>query len=299
MPLKETTIADFLSHLQYERGLSPATVAAYKSDLRDFLTFYCKAEFDAVEADREEILNYLETLKDAGFSDTTICRRLVTIKTFYKYLWKEKVILKDETDMMSSPRLWRLLPQFLTVEEVEKLLRFFSEQTPLTIRNRTIVEFMYSCGLRVSELTNLKSEDIRLDESLLLIRQSKGKKDRFIPFGSTARKLLLEYVNKARPYLLKLDPDCPYFFLSKNGRKLNRERIWTIINSTSKMCGIKKSVHPHTLRHSFATHLLFNGADLRVIQEMLGHSDLATTQIYTHVDSRQISETHQQFHPRH
>lgn len=299
MQIDDKIINNFLAHLQYEKGLGKATVSAYRSDLADFITFYNKAGFNILDSNRENILNYLETLKDADYSVTTLCRRLVTIKTFYQFLFNERVTESDETDMMNSPKLWRMLPEFLTVEEVEKLIRYFNDKTPLVLRNRTIIEFMYSCGLRVSEVINLKLEDIKITENLLLIKQSKGRKDRFVPFGSKAQELLKEYLNQARINLLKFDPDIPYLFISRNGRKLDRERIWTIVKNASKMCGIKKNVHPHTLRHSFATHLLFNGADLRVIQEMLGHSDLATTQIYTHVDNRQVSETHQLFHPRH
>ncbi len=289
----------FSAFLRYEKGLSTATVAAYLADLEDFHFFCKRVKVSPIQANRQEILNYLETIKDAGYTSATICRRLVTLKTFFKYLATEKIIQEDETDMMEAPKLWRILPDFLTLDEVEKLISYFHENTTLVLRNRTIIEFMYSCGLRVSEVISLKLEDIKTEKKLLLIKDSKGSKDRFVPYGSNAGELLNRYLVESRICLLKGDLDIPYLFLSKNGRKLTRDRIWTIIKNGAKMCGIKKNVHPHTLRHSFATHLLFNGADLRVIQEMLGHSDLSTTQIYTHVDSRKIVEAHRSFHPRH
>lgn len=289
----------FAAYLKYEKGLSKATVSAYMADLDDFKYFCKKRKISPIGTNRQEILNYLEIIKDAGLTTSTICRRLVTIKTFYKYLVLEKIVGEDETDMMESPKLWKLLPDFLTLEEVEKIISYFHENDPLAIRNQAMIELMYSCGLRVSELLSLKIEDINTEKKLLLIKNSKGGKDRFVPYGNRASELITKYQNESRTTLLKTDPEIPYLFVSKNGLKLTRERIWTIIKTATKMCGIKKNVHPHTLRHSFATHLLFNGADLRVIQEMLGHADLATTQIYTHIDSTKVLEAHRSFHPRH
>jgi integrase/recombinase XerD len=200
---------------------------------------------------------------------------------------------------MDSPKLWRLLPDFLSTEEIEKILRIFpaTGKDPLIFRNRTILEVMYACGLRASETANLRIDSLHADDEILRVT-GKGNKERIVPIGRTARKLVERYISEIRPQLNPAKQEKPILFLSKNGRPLDRERIWGIVKEAARLAGINKNIHPHTLRHSFASHLLENGADLRIIQEMLGHADISTTQIYTHIDQKRLLSVHKQFHPR-
>ncbi len=292
-------IADYATYLQYERGLSKISVKAYLSDINHYQEFLIKAGVKSLlHADREDILYYLETMKDAKFSSATTCRHLVAIKSLYRFCHQENIIAKDPTELMESPKLSKVLPDFIELDFVEKLIHYFNDSDPLTIRNRAIVEIMYSSGLRVSEVLNLKMEHIKFEQKLILVKNSKRNKDRFVPFGEQALKCFQNYLNNSRPILMKNEKE-ESFFLSKNGLKLTRQRLWEMIRTAAKMVGIKQKVYPHILRHSFATHLIFNGADLRIIQEMLGHASLATTQIYTHLNSQEILNAHKSFHPRH
>jgi integrase/recombinase XerD len=216
----------------------------------------------------------------------------------FRFLFQEKLIPKDITDVMDSPKLWQLLPDFLSAKEVTMLLNAFSARSkdPLIYRNRTILEVMYACGLRVSECASLNLGSVNFDDETVRVK-GKGSKERLVPIGKTALRMIDRYMTEMRPQLLK-NPMEATLFLSKSGKKLNREWIWNIVKEAAKLAGIRKNIHPHTLRHSFASHLLENGADLRVIQEMLGHADISTTQIYTHVDQQRLLNIHKMFHPR-
>jgi integrase/recombinase XerD len=283
-----------------EKGLSRNTVSAYTSDIRFFIE-YLKANGinDFAKVTRNDILFFLEDSSDKGIESASLARRLVSIKVFYKYLFQEKIVKTDITDIMTSPKLWRLLPDFLTPNEIDVLLQVYSNKAKdlLTLRNRTILELMYSCGLRVSETVNLCIDDLRFDEGIIRVT-GKGNKERIVPIGLPAERLLQKYLANVRPELLKGNFDESVVFLSNHGKRLDRERVWGIVKETAKLAGIKKNIHPHTLRHSFASHLLANGADLRVIQEMLGHADISTTQIYTHVEQDRLKNVLLQFHPR-
>ena len=282
-----------------EKGLSPNSVSAYNSDLRDFVVFLTKTNHSSfVGVTRDDILKYLAECKDRGMESTSLARRLVSIKVLFRYLFQEKIINTDITDVMDSPKLWRLLPDFLSFDEIESILKVFPDtgKDPLVFRNRTLLEVMYACGLRVSEAANLRTENILSDQAILRVT-GKGNKERIIPIGRKALDLLEKYVREIRPQLVVSATE-PTVFLSKNGKPLNRERIWAIVKETAIKAGINKNIYPHTLRHSFASHLLENGADLRIIQEMLGHADISTTQIYTHVDQKRLLNVHKQFHPR-
>ncbi|MCP3966847.1 MAG: site-specific tyrosine recombinase XerD [Lentisphaerae bacterium] len=296
--LKDKLI-DFLGYLSLERGLSKNTVSAYHSDLDDFTDWLKKEGLtDYASVRRDIILDYLGELKDIGMEPATLARRLVSIKIFFRYLCQEKVITKDITDVMDSPKLWKLLPDFLSTDEIDRLLKAFPSRAKdlLLFRNRTILEMMYACGLRVSETAGLNLSSINFDDETVRVK-GKGKKERIVPIGKTALRFVNRYLDEIRPQLVK-NPMEASLFLSKSGRKLNREWIWKVVKEAAKLAGINKNIHPHTLRHSFASHLLENGADLRVIQEMLGHADISTTQIYTHIDQRRILKVHKQFHPR-
>jgi integrase/recombinase XerD len=293
-------LKQFAGYVLMEKGLSQNTVSAYTSDINFFLDFLKKNGIENFSnITRDDILYYLEDCSDQGMESASLARRLVSIKIFFRYLFQEKIISNDITDVMDSPKLWRLLPEFLTMEEVDALLKAYSNKSRdlLIIRNRTILEIMYACGLRVSETVNLKLDCLRFDEAIIRVF-GKGNKERIIPLGIPAQRIMLRYIEKIRPYLLKDNPEESFVFLSKNGKKLTRKRIWGIVKEAGKIAGIQKNIHPHTIRHSFASHLLANGADLRIIQEMLGHSDISTTQIYTHIENSKLKSVFKQFHPR-
>jgi integrase/recombinase XerD len=293
-------LKQFAGYVLMEKGLSQNTVSAYTSDINFFLDFLKKNKIENfLNVTRDDILYYLEECSDDGMESASLARRLVSIKIFFRYLFQEKIISNDITDVMDSPKLWRLLPEFLTIEEVDALLKAYSNKSRdlLIIRNRTILEIMYACGLRVSETVNLKLNNLRFDEAIIRIF-GKGDKERIIPLGIPAQRIMLRYIEKIRPYLLKDNPEESFVFLSKNGKILTRKRIWGIVKEAGKIAGIQKNIHPHTIRHSFASHLLANGADLRIIQEMLGHSDISTTQIYTHIENNKLKSVFKQFHPR-
>ena len=245
---------------------------------------------------RDDIIDYLSDCKDRGMEVATLARRLVAIKVFFRYLFQERIIGADITDVMDSPKLWRILPEFMSTAEVDAFLNAFSANSkdPLTLRNRCILEMMYACGLRVSETACLKLGSLNFDEDIVRVF-GKGSKERIVPMGRTAVGILRRYLEKSRPELIS-SPEEPMLFVSNRGKPLNRERIWAVVKDAAKIAGIKKNIHPHTLRHSFASHLLENGADLRIIQEM--HADISTTQIYTHVDQQRLLSVHKKFHPR-
>ena len=295
----EQTLAQFTGYLSIERGCSRNTVVSYRADLEDFIAYLRGRGISSFSgADRDVITDYLGACRDRGLESSSIARRLVAIKVFFRYLFQERLVDCDVTDVMSSPKLWRILPDFLTPAEVDALIGAYPKNAkdPLTVRNRCILEMLYSSGLRVSECASLKNGCVRFDEGLVRVF-GKGSKERLVPMGRAALNALKTYVEKARPLLVK-EKDPPALFLSYRGEALDRERIWQVVKEAARIAGIAKSIHPHTLRHSFASHLLENGADLRAIQEMLGHADISTTQIYTHIDSRRLLAVHKKFHPR-
>lgn len=295
----ERILQHFLGYVSLERGLSVNSADAYGSDLHDFIG-YLKENGIAgfTDVTRDTILDYLAFCKERGMESSTLARRLVAVKVFFRYLANERIIAQDITDVMDSPKLWRILPEFMSTQEVEALLNAYPvrSEDPLTFRNRCILELMYACGLRVSETADLRVGSINFDEKIVRAC-GKGSKERIVPIGHVAEDLIRRYLGTVRPMLLKNSSETA-LFLSNHGRKLDRIRIWGIVKQAADIAGIRKNIHPHTLRHSFASHLLENGADLRVIQEMLGHADISTTQIYTHIDQRRLLSVHKKFHPR-
>lgn len=289
----------FVQYLTVERGLSTNTVKAYSGDiaaLSDYLQSRHIVSWNT--PDREILLDFLDFLRDRDMETSSIARHLTAIKMFYRYLAGEKLVDRDPTALMDSPKLWRILPDYLSVDEVSRLLNAFpADGEALDIRNRVMIHLLYASGLRVSELTSLKIADINFEDSLIRVK-GKGSKERIVPVASRVLRMILRYIRGAREELTALIPMSPYLFISNHSRKLDRERIWGIIKDGAFRAGITKNIHPHTLRHSFASHLLANGADLRAIQEMLGHADIATTEIYTHVDRGHLTAIHHKFHPR-
>lgn len=295
----DTYIRYFVQYMTVERGLSENTVKAYAGDLvslADFLQNNSSVNWRV--PDREILLDFLDFLRNEGMESTSIARHLTAMRMFYRYLYSEKLIDYDPTMLLDSPKLWRVLPDFLSLSEVDALLEVFPDNgDALSIRNRTMLHLLYASGLRVSELTGLTLTNVNFENSLLRVK-GKGSKERIVPVASGVLKLLRKYIQVARQELVYRDPLSPYIFVSHHSKKLNRERIWAIIKDAAWNAGITKNIYPHILRHSFASHLLANGADLRAIQEMLGHADIGTTEIYTHVDRSRLMAVHHKFHPR-
>ena len=290
-------LGDFKAYLLMERGLSKETIYAYMHDMEAVAAFFQKeGVLSPADVTRDLILDELEDYHSSGHEPGSIARRLVAIKVFFRYLCLEKILDSNITEIMESPRLWRIIPDFLSVQEVDRLLASYDGGDHFSIRNRAIMELLYASGLRASEICNLRVDGVDFNRAVLRVI---GKRDneRSVPFGSSAWKYMSEYCEKARPLLDKTGK-AVNFFLSKNGKPLNRCEIWGIVKKAAQASGISKNIYPHLLRHSFATHLLNNGADLRVIQELLGHSSIATTQIYMHTDFNRLEQTHHRFHPR-
>ena len=290
-------LEQFIGYAALERGLADSTIDAYLHDLRAFVGFLsAHGRGHPAAVTRPDILDFLEQSHDAGLGPNSIARRLVAVKVFYRYLYQERVITTDVTHVMEGPRLWRILPGFLSVAEVDALLKAYRKRDPLEHRNRAILETLYATGMRVSELAGLRLAGLKFDQEIVRVT-GKGNKERIVPIGRPARAVLTSYLNEARP-LLDKQGNATHVFLSVNGRTLTRARIWAAVKEAARRARLDKNVFPHMLRHSFASHLLAGGADLRVIQEMLGHADISTTQVYTHVDKQRLAEIHRQFHPR-
>lgn len=289
-----------MQYLVTERGLARNSVSAYESDIESLIAYLQSLKIASFgEVTRTQLVDYLADGRERGLETATVARHLVSIKLLFRFLAGEKLIASDEAALMDSPKLWRLLPDFLSPAEVDALLAVFPDdgKDPLLLRNRAIMELLYSSGLRVSELAGLPLSAVDFDTEMLRV-VGKGSKTRIVPAGRVALRLLRRYLELARPLLAAKKPSAPQLFLSRTGRKLTREWIWTMVKTAAREAGIEKNVHPHTLRHSFASHLLANGADLRVIQEMLGHADIATTELYTHIDRGRLAAVHRKFHPR-
>ena len=298
--MMEHNLQHFLQYLVSERGLARHSVDAYRADLEDFIDYLrARGVSSFAGADRAMLVDYLGDCRDAGMETATVARRLVSIKLLFRFLTDEKLLERDESRVMDSPKLWRILPDFLSAEEVAALIGVFSDRSgdALELRNRAIMELLFSSGLRVSEIASLPLSAVDFDTEIVRVT-GKGFKTRVVPVGKIALQLLRRYLEAARPELAEKNPRAAELFLSRNGRRLDRERIWGIVKEAALLAGISKNVHPHTLRHSFASHLLENGADLRVIQEMLGHADISTTEIYTHIDKSRLAAIHRKFHPR-
>ncbi len=288
---------EFLNYLSVERGLSKNTILAYRRDLNKYIEFLERRKVGSIEnVTRRMISSYLLELKDGGLSANSISRNLVAIKVFHRFLAAEGYIKDDVTSVIESPRLWKRLPEVLTTKEVESLLIQPDLTKWIGIRDRAILELMYATGVRVEEAANLRSSDLNMEVGFIRCR-GKGGKERIVPLGREAVRAIKRYLEKVRPKLRRGD-DPEALFLSKLGRKLSRQVLWKLIKKYAFCARLRKTITPHTLRHSFATHLLERGADLRVIQELLGHADVSSTQIYTHVDKDRLKSIHHKYHPR-
>ena len=299
--LLQRDITAFGQFLVLERGLARNTRSAYETDISSAAAYL--SEVLHVKSwgtvDREMLLDYLDDLRFKGCESSTIARHLISLKMFFRYLKSEELIPADITEVMESPRLWKILPDFLSEQEVLALLKAFPAKSddPLVVRNRTILELLYASGLRVSEAASLPLTAVDMEQELLRVT-GKGSKTRIVPVGRPALRQLKYYLDFVRPLLAEKNPSEPAVFLSYRGKPLERERLWQVVKLAANLAGISKNIHPHTLRHSFASHLLAHGADLRTIQEMLGHANIATTEIYTHIDRSKLLSVHRKFHPR-
>jgi len=287
----------FLDYLALERGLSENTRMAYAADLRSFLAFLGRRRVALLnQVRRADILAYLTEEKDRGLNTNSLARRLVALKMFFRFLQQEALLSRNVAEAMSSPRLWKLLPGTLSEKEVDALLAAPRRNRRLGLRDQAVLETFYGSGLRVSELAGLRLEDLHLDEGYLRC-VGKGNKERVVPLGKKARDCIQPYLAELRPQLAR-QQETQTLYLTRQGKPFSRKGLWKMIKAYARVAGITKKVSPHTLRHSFASHLLAHGAPLRIIQEMLGHADIMTTQIYTHVDPSRLKSVHSQFHPR-
>lgn len=291
-------IEDFLHYIIVEKGLAENTIESYRRDLTKYTQYLINVEqlSSLDDVNRIVIMNYLYFLREQGRASTTIARTIASIRSFHQFLLREKETTGDPSVHIETPKQDRRLPKVLSFHEVESLLAAPNGNTPFDYRNKAMLELLYATGMRVSELCSLKLQDIHL--SMGFIRcVGKGSKERIIPIGTVSNDALNKYIYFARPSLVK-KKNHDFVFVNHHGESLSRQGFWKILKKISKEAHIDKELTPHTLRHSFATHLLENGADLRAVQEMLGHVDISTTQIYTHVTKTRLKEVYSNFHPR-
>lgn len=291
-------LEEYCSLLKLEKNLSENTVASYKNDISAFINFIEKNKInDFSKIKYGNISSFFKKLNEKELTGTTAAHYYSSLKGFFKYLLQNNYIKENPMEKINAPKLSRSLPQVLSIIEIDRMLSQPDCNDKLGIRDKALLELFYACGLRVSELINLKISSLFFDEEIIRVF-GKGSKERLVPIGKSALKCISDYLRRSRPLLEKKMKSENYLFLNTRGTKLSRMGVWKIVEKYAKEAGIKKEVHPHTFRHSFATHLLEGGADLRAVQEMLGHADISTTQIYTHIDREYIKQEHKQFHPR-
>ncbi len=285
---------EYLEHLIVVKGLSNNSVSSYQGDIEKFLIFLKKKRASLSLADEDILFLYFLTLRQQGISNKTLTRHLSALRGFFDYLCLKKVIETNPARLFDGPKLSRSLPAVLSIEEVKKLLSTPNTNTKLGFRDRAMMEVMYAAGLRVSEVCNLSLFDLDFQTGLIRIR-GKGDRDRIVPIHIHAQRFLHEYICVHRK---TFSPRVENVFLNRSGKQLTRQGIWKIIKKYAREAGIKKNISPHTLRHCFATHLLEGGADLRSVQILLGHADISTTEIYTHVQTQRLIDIHNKCHPR-
>lgn len=297
MSVINNLIEDYLHYLTVERGLSKNTVMSYRNDLIQFASFLQKQQISSFNnVKRQTVIDFMQQETTQKKATSSIVRSVTSLRKFFQYLMEEERILQDPMQLIDAPKRKEHLPEVLSTKEVEKLLNSPDTEKKLGLRNRAILEVMYATGLRVSEIVNLQLANLHLSMGLIQTL-GKGSKERIVPIGDQAIKWVERYLQTARPELLGRQRSS-YLFLNNHGRQLTRQGIWKNLKAEVKKAGINKNVTPHTLRHSFATHILENGADLRIVQELLGHADIATTQIYTHLSKKRLADIYQRYHPR-
>src|SRR5690625_3575157 len=294
----QDALEDFLHHLRIERGLAENTLISYRRDLQRYMQYLIKEqEFNKwKDVQRYDIVAFLHRIKESGKSTATISRTISSIRSFHQFLIRDQLVQHDASMYIETPKPERLLPSIISSEEVDKLLDI-KERTPLALRNKAMLELLYATGLRVTELVTLNVSDLHLTMGFVRCL-GKGSKERIVPLGNVAKDAVEVYLSNARSRLVKRNSNENVLFVNQHGRPLTRQGFWKVLKALARNAGIKQTITPHTLRHSFATHLLENGADLRAVQEMLGHADISTTQIYTHVTKARLKDIYQTHHPR-
>jgi len=309
-------ITTFLDYLSVERGLSSNTIVSYRKDLEFYIDFLTRRHIDNLsKITKNDITNFMLAQKDKGISTNSVVRRLAAIRMFHRFLAREKILKNDPSDLIDSPKLWKKIPDTLSLNEVNALLAQPDIRNKQGLRDKAILETLYATGMRVSEAVNLKVDSVNLDIGFLRCI-GKGNKERIIPLGTKAISSIKKYLEASRPHLLNpvrntkalqrqdkisngvKKKESEFLFLNRFGKKISRQSLWKLVKKYANQARIKKPMRPHILRHSFATHLLERGADLRSVQEMLGHSNISTTQIYTHINKDRLKTIHRMFHPR-
>ena len=293
----EQLLDQFLHYLIVEKGLSKNTIDAYSHGLTRFLSHLREQGIQEIqEAGKFHIRGFLLTLRRKNLNTKSIVRDLVAVRAFFRFLIQEGILESNPVEELESPKVARTLPEILTLKEIEQILEQPNLQTPLGIRDRAMLETLYATGMRVSELTQLPTHQVNLEGGYVLV-YGKGSKERIIPLGGEAMKWVSAYLKTARRILSK-GKESPFLFVNRSGRGMTRQRFWKSLKEYARRAGLRKRITPHLLRHSFASHLLERGADLRSVQMMLGHVDISTTQIYTHVAGERLKKIHKQYHPR-
>ncbi len=293
----DNLVDQYINYLLVEKGLSDNTIESYSSDLALYLEFLKKNGIKNIsDAGTAVMLKHLAALRDAGLGAKSRTRHLVTLRGFYRFLMQEKIVKHNPSKIINLPKSVLKLPDVLSVEEVKKLLDICDTKKPKGIRDAAMIELLYAAGLRVSELVNVKLQNVNMEAGFVRVF-GKGSKERVVPIGLYAKEKIDYYIKNSRPLLLKNEVS-QYLFIARAGKPMTRQGFWKQLKKYGQAAGIKKRVTPHSLRHSFASHLLEGGADLRAVQVMLGHVDISTTQIYTHVAKKHLKEMHEKYHPR-
>jgi integrase/recombinase XerD len=299
MESTQFALEDYLHFLKIERQLAANTIISYRRDLTDYIEFIENSKIESIDAvTRQNIISYLQVMNDEGKSARTVSRHISSIRSFHQFLLREKVTTSDPTVHIELPKIEQKLPRVLSLDEVGRLIDAPDQSKPQGVRDAALLEVLYGTGMRVSELINLDLDNIHLTMGFVRVF-GKGGKERIIPLGNKAIQACTNYVNEARPnFTQKLKGSQDALFLNMRGGRLTRQGCWKLLKAHALSVNIQKKMTPHILRHSFATHLIENGADLRAVQEMLGHADISTTQIYTHVSRSRLKEVYVKFHPR-
>lgn len=294
-----TALQQFDSYLRLERSMSEHTLAAYTADVRKFVQYLQLRDtpLSPLHVQADDVSHFAYWLSDLGLEASSQARILLGLRAFYRFLLLEDLREDDPTERLEMPRLRSALPEVLSIDEVQRLLQSISTDTPLGLRNRAIVETLYACGLRVSELVQLRCHDLSLPAGFLKVR-GKGRKERFVPIGPEPARVLQRYLDEVRPLLPLQSGHEAFVFLNRRGARMTRVMIFLLVKKLAYQAGITKKISPHTFRHSFATHLVEGGADLKAVQDMLGHESITTTEIYTHLDAEYLKETIYLYHPR-
>ncbi|MEK5070848.1 site-specific tyrosine recombinase XerD [Sporosarcina sp. FSL K6-1508] len=291
-------LEDYLHFLKVERQLSGNTLISYKRDLEEYMDYMKQEGYETIDdVDRPAIVSHLQRLKEGGKSARTVSRHISSIRSFHQFLLREKVTTQDPTVHLELPKLEQKLPRVLSMDEVDRLIEIPDRSKPQGVRDHALLEILYGTGMRVSELIGLDMDDIHLSMGFVRVF-GKGGKERIIPLGGKSIEACKRYIEEARPSFIAKQKGAEALFVNMRGTRLTRQGCWKLLKGHALNAGIQKELTPHILRHTFATHLIENGADLRAVQEMLGHADISTTQIYTHVSRSRLKEVYVKFHPR-